>query len=289
MTPKRQFELGYGFVPLPQWVNDSYERGEMSEEAFDLQRVLFRRADFTALASRSESPRLKLTTLARALRRDDADEAVLETLARFVRGQRERGRLEYRIEGNARHGRNQLTYVFTLFGDGERPFRPRSAKNEAERSVNRDCSTPRTKPTTAQTDAAPIRQSREAEEAERSGKEGERSVNNGVAKRDAEPDSVQPAASSIRSLQNSPENLGLEETIKEEVLGRTTDEQHATVNGSSSWATKPKDDDDERLRPEVREWRLRESEKPAGLLEAIAKAEAAQQLFPTPNPPPEDR
>jgi hypothetical protein len=107
--------LGYAFVPVPYWISIAWEHGEISEDAFRVQQVLFRRANHSKLADRSETPRLRIETLAVALRRQ-TDRTSLESLKRLLRDYRSDGLLGFRTEGTGA----VTVYVFTLYPDGPR-------------------------------------------------------------------------------------------------------------------------------------------------------------------------
>jgi hypothetical protein len=112
MTPKRQFELklGYPLAPIPKWIVAEWCAGRMSGEAFDLHVVLYEKAISRKLMQRLPTPRMLRTELSKQLRRpDDA------AFAKLLQRERNRGRLDYVVEGNATTG---YVYVFMLYPDG---------------------------------------------------------------------------------------------------------------------------------------------------------------------------
>jgi hypothetical protein len=267
-TSNSKRELGYAFVPVPQWIEEQWETGEMTDEVERLHRVLYRRADLDALAGRGESPRLKLTTLARALRCDPEQEAALEALSRMLRRERERGRLDYRTEGKTRRGRDQIVYVFTLFCDGARPVRPRSANKAARGSANQSGANPLEERTSTRDEEQPVRQSGSDGSGGESANRARESANRRIAKPRGKRDSAESTATPVRDVQNYPETPGYEGAT-EEVLGRTparTDER-ASAN------------EDKELARRARERYRRDHGKPLDAADAIRRAQAAQPQF----------
>jgi hypothetical protein len=102
--------LGYAFAPIPKWIVAEWCAGRMSPEAFNLHVVLYEKAISRKLMQRLPTPRMLRTELANYLRRPD-DDAFKKLLYR----ERERGRLDYVVEGHAATG---YVYVFTLYPDG---------------------------------------------------------------------------------------------------------------------------------------------------------------------------
>ncbi len=111
--------LRYLFLPLPLWLQDAFEAGQVRSEALDVQLVLFKRADRDKLADRAETPKMRIESLAIALRRR-TDPDGLESLKRLLRSYRADGLLGFRTEGTGK----ATVYVFTLFPDGPRRSAP---------------------------------------------------------------------------------------------------------------------------------------------------------------------
>jgi hypothetical protein len=109
-------QLGYPFDPIPKWVGQRWEQGELSDECRDVLLVLFARANTAALAARGETPRLRIESLATGAGRP-TDKKSLESLKRLLRRYRQDGLLEFRTEGTG----GRTVHVFRLFPDGPRP------------------------------------------------------------------------------------------------------------------------------------------------------------------------
>jgi hypothetical protein len=98
--------LGYDFVPLPTFVVAARERGEISDVEFLTITVVYRRASYSKLARREETPRLSRKALMDAVGWTQQPESFSRMLVRL----RGRGFLPYRV---VRRG-NHFVYIFRL-------------------------------------------------------------------------------------------------------------------------------------------------------------------------------
>ena len=199
-----------GFTPLPNWVQDAWERGDLTDEAERLHRVLWRRVQ-----SRSEHPKLQITLerLNIVLRYQNAD-----SLQRLLERERERGRLAYCPIGSPRRG---YVYHFTLFRDGPRELSASSRPNQDPQVAQGERSDTALRQRLRADSEAASRPSSVSSSESQSAKAASESTKNDAGNPFVEPREVALAGDPVGDLQMDPDTAVIEEELTQAVCEGT--------------------------------------------------------------------